>query len=174
MGASPSGQPLSREASPGETSSGGATPEAASSGVAGSGEASSGAAGSGEVFSGAAGSGEVFSGAASSGAASPASSAGLSASSAGERGWPPEALALAQALQRSLTIDDRQWHRLKTQRPRRAAEQLAAALVQLLSADDPKCGVATPARREATALTEHALAWLRAEISDPGCPSHGR
>lgn len=164
MGASPSGQPLSREASPGETSSGGATPEAASSGVAGSGEASSRAAGSGEVFSGAA----------SSGAASPASSAGLSASSAGERGWPPEALALAQALQRSLTIDDRQWHRLKTQRPRRAAEQLAAALVQLLSADDPKSGVATPARREATALTEHALAWLRAEISDPGCPSHGR
>ncbi len=88
--------------------------------------------------------------------------------------WPPEALPLAQQLQRSLGIDDRQWHRLKTQRPRRAAEQLAAALVQLLSADDPKAVTATQARQDAMELVEHALGWLRAEISDPGCPSHGR
>ena len=76
-----------------------------------------------------------------------------STASGSERGWPPEALDLAQRLQRSLTIDDRQWHRLKTQRSRRAAEQLAAALVQLV---------------------DHALGWLRAEVSDPGCPAHGR
>ena len=88
--------------------------------------------------------------------------------------WPPEALPLAQQLQRSLGIDDRQWHRLKTQRPRRAAEQLAAALVQLLSADDPKAAMPTQARQDAIDLVEHALGWLRAEISDPGCPSHGR
>jgi hypothetical protein len=92
----------------------------------------------------------------------------------GNLGWPPDALALAQGLQRSLTIDERQWHRLKAQRPRRAAEQLAAALVQLLAADDPKCSSATPAREEATALVQHALGWLTSDISDPGCPSHGR
>jgi hypothetical protein len=90
------------------------------------------------------------------------------------REWPPEALDLAQRLQRSLTIDDRQWHRLKSQRPRRAAEQLAAALVQLLAADEPGKPAPTRAREEACALVEHALGWLRSEISDPGCPSHGR
>jgi hypothetical protein len=74
----------------------------------------------------------------------------MSAAGTPEAPWPQESLALAQKLQRSLSIDDRQWHRLKSQRSRRAAEQLAAALV------------------------EHALGWLRAEISDPGCPSHGR
>jgi selenocysteine lyase/cysteine desulfurase len=88
--------------------------------------------------------------------------------------WPPEALALAQHLQRRLSLDDRQWHQLKAQRPRRAAEQLAAALVQLLAADDPKRSAPTPARQEAIALVEHALGWLRSEVSDPGCPSHGR
>jgi hypothetical protein len=88
--------------------------------------------------------------------------------------WPPESLALAQQLQRSLSIDERQWHRLKGQRPRRAAEQLAAALVQLLAADDPKSHAATQGRREAIDLVEHALGWLRAEISDPGCPTHAR
>ncbi|MEB3260124.1 MAG: DUF6439 family protein [Cyanobacteriota bacterium] len=90
------------------------------------------------------------------------------------REWPPEALALAQRLQQSLTIDDRQWHRLKSQRPRRAAEQLAAALVQLLAADSPASPTSSRAREDACALVEHALGWLRSEISDPGCPSHGR
>lgn len=88
--------------------------------------------------------------------------------------WPPEALALAQQLHRALSIDDRQWHRLKAQRPRRAAEQLAAALVQLLAGDDPKVQAASQARQEATDLVEHALGWLRSEISDPGCPTHAR
>jgi hypothetical protein len=90
------------------------------------------------------------------------------------RDWPPEALALAQQLQRLLSIDDQHWHQLKTQRSRRAAEQLAAALVQLLAADDPQRSAPTPARRDAIALVDHALGWLRSEISDPGCPTHAR
>ncbi|MFN6337731.1 MAG: DUF6439 family protein [Cyanobacteriota bacterium] len=88
--------------------------------------------------------------------------------------WPPDALALAQQLQRCLSIHERDWHRLKGQRSRRAAEQLAGALVRLLAGDDPKLGAATPARREAIELVDHALGWLRSEISDPGCPAHGR
>jgi hypothetical protein len=28
--------------------------------------------------------------------------------------------------------------------------------------------------QEAIALLEHALGWLKGEIRDPGCPSHGR
>jgi len=77
------------------------------------------------------------------------------------------------ALQRLLTIGDRDWHALKRQRPRRAAEQLAAALVQLLEADDPRQSQAGAARQQAIALVEHALGWLKAELNDPGCPQHG-
>lgn len=89
-------------------------------------------------------------------------------------GWPPEALELAQHLHRSLSIEDREWHQVKTQRPRRAAEQLASALVQLLAGDDPKALGGNQARLDAIALVEHALGWLRAELRDPGCPTHGR
>ena len=76
-------------------------------------------------------------------------------------------------LQRLLAIADRDWHALKRQRPRRAAEQLAAALVQLLQADDPRQAEASAGRQQAIALVEHALGWLKAELSDPGCPQHG-
>jgi hypothetical protein len=88
--------------------------------------------------------------------------------------WPEQALPLAQELHRSLSISERDWHALKSQRPRRAAEQLAAALVQLLARDTPTNAAAGDARRQAIALAEHAVGWLKAELSDPGCPSHGR
>ncbi len=90
------------------------------------------------------------------------------------RSWPPEALPLAERLHRQLSIGDRDWHALKHQRSRRAAEQMAAALVQLLAADEPAAAASTEGRRSAIALLENAQAWLRAEISDPGCPAHGR
>ncbi|MEX1323659.1 MAG: DUF6439 family protein [Synechococcaceae cyanobacterium] len=94
--------------------------------------------------------------------------------SAPSRDWPQRALPLAESLHRELAIDGHDWHALKAQRARRGAEQLSAALVQLLSADDPQRNAGTPGRDRAIALVEHALLWLRAEISDPGCPSHGR
>jgi hypothetical protein len=87
--------------------------------------------------------------------------------------WPEEALPLAEQLQRHLAITDRDWHALKHQRPRRAAEQIAAALVQLLAADDPSQALPSEARERAIILLEHALAWLKREISDPGCAAHG-
>jgi DnaJ-domain-containing protein 1 len=88
--------------------------------------------------------------------------------------WPEDSQSLAEQLQRRLAISDRDWHALKSQRPRRAAEQLAAALVHLLSNDDPSQAQATEARQRAIALTEHGLQWLKGELRDPGCPSHGR
>jgi hypothetical protein len=103
-----------------------------------------------------------------------ATSGGGNDATGGERGWPAGAAAQAVALQRLLAIGDRDWHDLKRQRPRRAAEQLAAALVQLLEADDPRQSQAGMARVQAIALVEHALGWLRAELSDPGCPQHGQ
>lgn len=88
--------------------------------------------------------------------------------------WPEPALPLAQQLHRSLSISERDWHALKSQRPRRAAEQLAAALVQLLARDTPTNAAPGEARQQTIALVEHALGWLKAELSDPGCPTHGR
>ena len=88
--------------------------------------------------------------------------------------WPADALPTAVALHRQLAIPERHWHALKAQRPRRAAEQLAAALVQLLSASEASNAAAADGTQQCLALLEHAQQWLRAEISDPGCPSHRR
>jgi len=104
---------------------------------------------------------------------SPASTEGSGRAAPASHQWPREALPLAERLHRQLSIAERDWHRLKQQRPRRAAEQLAAALVQLLAGDDPGSPAATEARLRALELLEHAQAWLKAEISDPGCPQHG-
>lgn len=88
--------------------------------------------------------------------------------------WPEGALETAVALQRQLAIAERDWHALKSQRARRGAEQVAAALVQLLASDQPASRDNTAARTRALELLEHAQLWLRAEISDPGCGHHGR
>jgi len=88
--------------------------------------------------------------------------------------WPEGSRELAEQLQRQLVIGDRDWHALKSQRSRRAAEQLAGALVQLLGADDPAATQGGEARQRAIALTASALAWLNGELRDPGCPQHGR
>jgi hypothetical protein len=93
-----------------------------------------------------------------------------------QQSWPEQALPLAEELQRSLSISDRQWHGLKAQRNRRAAEQISSALVVLLrqSQPAPRLETASTTNRDAIALLEHALGWLKGDISDPGCPSHGR
>ena len=90
--------------------------------------------------------------------------------------WPEQALPLAIELQHSLCINDRQWHALKGQRRRRAAEQISSALVLLLREAEPSAPSLSTlgTGQEAIALLEHALGWLKGEIKDPGCPSHGR
>jgi uncharacterized membrane protein YccC len=89
--------------------------------------------------------------------------------------WPEGSREAAEALHRQLVIGDRDWHALKGQPQRRGAEQLAAALVQLLDeANGPAVRGSTPQRQQAIALVEHALAWLQGSLKDPGCPSHGR
>ena len=79
-----------------------------------------------------------------------------------QREWPAESQEAARALHEQLRINERQWHALKGQPRRRAAELLAAALVQLVNNGD------------ATPMVEQALGWLQGELRDPGCPQHGR
>ena len=72
------------------------------------------------------------------------------------------ALQHAQELHRSLSISDRDWHRLKADRHRRAAEQLSAALQLLLQQGADADG--------AVLELLSAGRWLRREQRDPGCP----
>jgi Family of unknown function (DUF6439) len=72
-------------------------------------------------------------------------------------------LELAQALANRLRINEQDWHRLKSNRPRRAQEQAAAALVLLLSDQTP----------DALAHLQQASGWLDRSVSAPPCPSHG-
>jgi len=88
--------------------------------------------------------------------------------------WPEGSAGCGAQLHQLLTISDRQWHAFKGQPQRRAAEQLAAALVLLLDpANPPQAPVATQQRQASIALVENALAWLKGDLRDPGCPQHG-
>jgi len=78
------------------------------------------------------------------------------------------------ALHRTLQLGDRQWHALKHQKGRRGAEQISAALVQLLHDPAGPGGGDLERRAMALALLEQGMAWLKGELRDPGCPSHGR
>lgn len=66
--------------------------------------------------------------------------------------WPDGAVEQAKALHQSLTIGDREWHKLKSNADRRGAELLAAALTQLLQDGE---------KRDVEAMTEQALGWIR-------------
>lgn len=72
-------------------------------------------------------------------------------------------LELAQRLAHELSLKPEDWHRLKSNRRRRALEQAAVALVYLLK-DEPQ---------EALAHLHQATGWLDRTISAPPCPTHG-
>ncbi len=73
------------------------------------------------------------------------------------------ALELAQALTEKLSISDRDWHRLKSNRLARSREQAAVALIFLLK-DQPE---------EALLRLQQAAGWLDKSISAPPCEHHG-
>jgi hypothetical protein len=81
-------------------------------------------------------------------------------------GLSEDQLHLAETLQRQLAISERDWHRLKSNRHRRAAEQLSAALLLLLRSGAQADG-------DVVALLESAQRWIKREQRDPGCPDHG-
>ena len=82
------------------------------------------------------------------------------------QGLSEDQVQLAETLQRHLAIKERDWHRLKSDRHRRAAEQLSAALLLLLRNGDQADG-------DVLALVESAQRWIKREQRDPGCPDHG-
>ncbi len=78
-------------------------------------------------------------------------------------GESTDPLALAQTLAAKLAIGSGDWHRLSSNRQVRAREQVAAALVYLLS-DQPD---------EALPRLELAVGWLNRTVKAPPCPTHG-
>lgn len=75
------------------------------------------------------------------------------------------ALDLAQALAAKLAISPSDWHRLNRNPRVRAQEQLAAAMVYLLSeGTDPQ---------EVIPRLQQAIGWLDRSITAPPCPTHG-
>lgn len=75
--------------------------------------------------------------------------------------WSEDTTELAGQLHHLLRIGDRDWHRLKSDRKRRAAELLSAALVNLIQ---------DGSMDESQALANQAVGWLNGELRDPGCP----
>lgn len=73
------------------------------------------------------------------------------------------AFELAQALTEKLSISDRDWHQLKSNRLARSREQAAVALIFLLK-DQPE---------EALLRLQQASGWLDTSISAPPCEHHG-
>ncbi len=74
--------------------------------------------------------------------------------------WPLEAQRQAKELHAQLSINDQNWHQLKGDADHRAAELLAAALVQLLQGGK---------RSDVEALTDQGLRWIRRELKAPSC-----
>ena len=74
--------------------------------------------------------------------------------------WSEEAKDLASSLHNELKLNNRNWHRLKNNHDKRAAEMLSSALVQLLQGGE---------QREVDSLIEQSLKWLRREINSPAC-----
>ncbi len=72
-------------------------------------------------------------------------------------------LELAQVLAERLSIQERDWHRVKSNRQAQAQQQAASALVFLLK-DQPA---------EALARLQQSVGWLDRSLSAPPCPTHG-
>ncbi len=77
--------------------------------------------------------------------------------------WPNEVDQLSTHLHTKLSITNKDWHKLKSDPERRAAELFSGALVQLI------CGGNSS---EAESMIQQGLLWLKREIKDPGCSSH--
>ena len=71
-------------------------------------------------------------------------------------------LELAIKLHQELTINNDEWHQLKGNHHRRAAELVSSGLLQLLSGGNSS---------DIEAQLKQGILWLKKEISDIGCPN---
>ena len=77
--------------------------------------------------------------------------------------WPLNAKEAAIELHSQLKLDNNNWHQLKGDSERRAAELISGAMVQLISGGKSS---------EIEALLNQSLKWIKQEVKDPVCPHH--
>ena len=77
--------------------------------------------------------------------------------------WPKDSNQLSSKLHQSITIKNEEWHLLRSNKNRRAAEHLSAALVQLINNGETN---------EILIKIEQSILWLKDEIKDQGCSGH--
>ena len=77
--------------------------------------------------------------------------------------WPTNSKELAIELHSQLKLNNLNWHHLKGNSERRAAELIAAAMVQIISEGKPS---------DVVNLLTHSIKWIKREVKAPGCPQH--
>ncbi len=77
--------------------------------------------------------------------------------------WSTKVIDLAIELHAELSLNNKNWHQLKSNHERRAAELIASALIQLIRGGKSS---------DVEVLLEQSILWLKREIKDPGCPNH--
>ncbi len=75
--------------------------------------------------------------------------------------WPEDSKDKAIKLHALLSLNENNWHQLKGDSDRRAAELLSGALVQLISAGK---------RSDVEDLINQSMRWIKHEIKAPSCP----
>ena len=78
---------------------------------------------------------------------------------------PSKVIDLAVELHKELIINDDNWHKLKGDHDRRAAELISAGLVKLLSGNKSS---------DTEALLNQSVLWLKREINAQSCPDKKR
>ena len=77
--------------------------------------------------------------------------------------WSSETKSMIKKLHSELSLNDRNWHKLKNNSDRRASQLLISAISQISEQGN---------KDDVILLIEQALKWIKNELKDPGCPSH--
>mgnify|MGYP001477848223 CR=1 FL=1 len=77
--------------------------------------------------------------------------------------WSKSSQVLIKELHKQLTINNKDWHREKSDNKKRAAQLIISSLTQLINNGNTK---------DIEELLYQAIKWLNKEIKDPGCPKH--
>ncbi len=77
--------------------------------------------------------------------------------------WTTKTYTLIKELHLELTLNNKNWHKLKNNNSRRSAELLSSALCQIINDGN---------KNDIESLIQQSLLWIRKEVKDPGCPSH--
>ncbi len=77
--------------------------------------------------------------------------------------WTDKSKSLIKELHSELCLNNKNWHLLRKNPDRRAAELLISAISQISQGGN---------KNDVISLMEQAIKWIKNEVQDPGCGSH--